>query len=107
MTPRTAGGTDQAAMRFTGLLGVDGKRHSLAKLAGKRATVLVFISGGCPTARSYQDPLIGLQARWHQAGSGWCTRPSDQRNVGIATIAPCASVTTAIMAAAMAPKVRP
>ena len=30
--------------------------------------MLVFISGGCPTARSYEDRLIGLAARWHRAG---------------------------------------
>ena len=47
---------------------MDGERHSLATLAGERATVLIFTSGGCPTARSYEDRLIGLAARWHRAG---------------------------------------
>jgi hypothetical protein len=65
-----AGGHRPAGLRFAGLPGVDGGRHSLASLAGERATVLVFISGGCPTARSYEDRLIGLQARWHRAGVG-------------------------------------
>ena len=50
------------------LAGVDGQRHSLAGLAGERATVLIFTSGSCPTARSYEERLIRLQARWHQAG---------------------------------------
>jgi peroxiredoxin len=53
---------------FEDLPGVDGERHSLAVLAGERATVLVFTSGSCPTARSYEDRLISLQARWHHRG---------------------------------------
>jgi peroxiredoxin len=53
---------------FEDLTGVDGERHSLASLAGERATVLVFSSGSCPTARSYEDRLMELQARWHHAG---------------------------------------
>jgi peroxiredoxin len=64
-----ASANEQAtARRFGDLLGVDGERHSLARLAGDRATVLVFTSGSCPTARSYEDRLIGLAARWHRAG---------------------------------------
>ena len=54
--------------RFEDLAGADGRRHSLAGLAGERATVLVFTSGSCPTARSYEDRLIKLQARWRHAG---------------------------------------
>jgi peroxiredoxin len=56
------------SLRFADLPGVDGGRHSLAVLAGERATVLVFTSGSCPTARSYEDRLIALQARWHHRG---------------------------------------
>jgi len=62
------GPTQAAGLRFAELPGVGGGRHSLAALAGERATVLVFISGGCPTARSYEDRLIRMQARWHRAG---------------------------------------
>jgi peroxiredoxin len=56
------------SLHFENLLGVDGDLHSLTTLAGERATVLVFTSGGCPTARSYEDRLIALQSRWYQAG---------------------------------------
>lgn len=56
------------SLRFEDLPGVDGERHSLAVLAGEQATVLVFTSGSCPTARSYEDRLISLQARWHHRG---------------------------------------
>ena len=69
MAARPAGANEQAAgQRFEKLEGVDGGRHSLDRLAGERATVLVFTSGSCPTARSYEDRLILLQARWHHAG---------------------------------------
>ena len=47
---------------------MDGGRCSLAALAGERATVLLFISGSCPTARSYEDRLIAMQSRWHRQG---------------------------------------
>ncbi len=56
------------SLRFADLPGVDGERHSLAVLAGERATVLVFTSGSCPTARSYEDRLIALQDRWRHQG---------------------------------------
>ena len=64
----TSGNEQATGLRFEDLLGVDGERHSLARLAGERATVLVFTSGSCPTARSYEDRLIRLAARWHHAG---------------------------------------
>lgn len=47
---------------------MDGGAHSLADLAGEQATVMLFISGSCPTARSYEDRLIAMQARWHRQG---------------------------------------
>ncbi len=69
MVAQQARESEQAmGLRFEDLLGVDGQRHSLAILAGELATVLIFTSGGCPTARSYEDRLISLQARWHHAG---------------------------------------
>ena len=69
MVSQPARGNEQASgLPFEDLPGVDGERHSLTTLAGERATVLVFTSGGCPTARSYEDRLIGLAARWHRAG---------------------------------------
>jgi peroxiredoxin len=53
---------------FKDLPGADGKRHSLSELAGQRATVLVFTSNGCPTARSYEDRLKRLQNCWQAWG---------------------------------------
>jgi hypothetical protein len=59
---------DQAGLDFTSLMGADGQRHSLASVAGERATVVIFTSNGCPTARSYEDRLIGLQSRFYDQG---------------------------------------
>jgi peroxiredoxin len=59
---------ERAGPYFEDLVGADGQRHSLSALAGQRATVLVFTSNGCPTARSYEDRLIELQRRWQAAG---------------------------------------
>jgi peroxiredoxin len=62
------GAPDRAGPDFRALIGVDGQRHSLSALAGQQATVLVFTSNGCPTARSYEDRLIRAQRRWHADG---------------------------------------
>lgn len=51
ISPPASGNTQAAGLPFEDLPGVDGERHSLTTLAGERATVLVFISGGCPTVR--------------------------------------------------------
>jgi peroxiredoxin len=59
---------ERVRTNFEDLPGADGKRHSLSELAGQRATVLVFTSNGCPTARSYEDRLMRLQRRWRARG---------------------------------------
>lgn len=50
------------------LLGTDGARRSIASLAGRTATVIVFVGNGCPTVRAYEDRLISLQETWHPQG---------------------------------------
>jgi peroxiredoxin len=42
------------------LPGVDGERRSLSALGGSLATVVVFVAGGCPTVRSYEERLMRL-----------------------------------------------
>jgi peroxiredoxin len=59
---------ERARTDFDDLPGTDGQLHSLSELAGQRATVLVFTSNSCPTARSYEDRLMRLQRRWHAWG---------------------------------------
>ena len=56
-----------AIPEFT-LRGVDGEHHSLSSLAGSRATVVVFISNGCPTVRAYEQRLIALEETWRSRG---------------------------------------
>lgn len=50
------------------LRGVDGEDHSLASLAGQIATVVVFISNGCPTVRAYEERLMAFQQARRSAG---------------------------------------
>lgn len=50
------------------LLDGDGGRLTVAALAGETATVIVFISNGCPTARAYTDRLIALHDMWAPRG---------------------------------------
>jgi thiol-disulfide isomerase/thioredoxin len=57
-----------AAVSQFDLRGVDGKHHSLPSLAGSKATVVIFISNGCPTVRSYEERLIALQETWRSQG---------------------------------------
>ena len=47
---------------------MDGRDHSLRASAGDAATVVVFVSNGCPTARAYEERLIALQGKWRLSG---------------------------------------
>lgn len=48
--------------------GVDGSRHSLQSLMGKKGTTVVFVANGCPTARSYEGRLNSLHASARERG---------------------------------------
>jgi thiol-disulfide isomerase/thioredoxin len=50
------------------LRGVDGGLYSFLEMAGSTATVVVFISNGCPTVRAYEQRLIKLQETWRSHG---------------------------------------
>ena len=50
----------QPAPAWEGLLGVDGKRHSLGDLKDARAVLLIFLSNRCPMTRSYEARLKKL-----------------------------------------------
>lgn len=45
------------------LAGTDGDYHSVSSLAGEKATVVIFVANGCPTARAYWERLKLLQDR--------------------------------------------
>ena len=50
-----------AAIFDAELPGVDGGAHRLSSLAGPNGTIVVFVAGGCPTARAYEGRLMALQ----------------------------------------------
>lgn len=56
------------APRWTGLLGVDGKRHSLGNLKDAGAVLLVFLSNRCPMTRAYEGRLKALAASFKKRG---------------------------------------
>lgn len=58
----------QRAPEFRDLLGVDGKRYSLAVFSGHSILIVVFICTGCPTVKANEERLIALQERYGQAG---------------------------------------
>lgn len=53
-----------AAPAWTGLPGVDGKKHSLADLKQKPVVVVAFTCNSCPYAVDYEDRMIAF-ARKH------------------------------------------
>ncbi len=52
------------APAWTDLEGVDGKRHSLADLAGKDVVVVVFTCNSCPVATDYEDRIIAFSKKF-------------------------------------------
>ena len=74
MTPAVAGKFNavlkvgQKAPEWSGLLGVDGKRHSLADLKAARGVLLVFLSNRCPMTRSYEARLKKLASGYRKSG---------------------------------------
>jgi peroxiredoxin len=53
---------------FKELIGVDGKRHSLADYRDAKLLVVVFTCNHCPVAVAYQDRLIALQKDYADKG---------------------------------------
>jgi peroxiredoxin len=49
-----------AAPAWTDLLGVDGKKHSLADLKDQDVVVVVFTCCSCPAAEDYEDRIIAF-----------------------------------------------
>ena len=58
----------QPAPAWEGLLGVDGKRHSLGDLKDARAVLVVFLSNRCPMTRSYEARLKKLASGYRKSG---------------------------------------
>ena len=58
----------QKAPEWTGLLGVDGKRHSLGDFRDARGVLLVFLSNRCPMTRAYEARLKKLASKYRKQG---------------------------------------
>ena len=59
---------------WTGLKGVDGRKHSLATLKDARAVLLVFLSNRCPMTRAYEQRLIAQER-------GQCACPANRADI--------------------------
>jgi peroxiredoxin len=57
------------APAWVNLPGVDGKKHSLADLKGKKVVVVVFTCNSCPVAQAYEDRIIAF-TRKHAGRNG-------------------------------------
>jgi peroxiredoxin len=57
-----------AAPDWSGIPGVDGKKHSLADYKQAKLVVLVFTCNHCPVARDYEERLIALQKEYKSKG---------------------------------------
>lgn len=58
----------ETAPDFQGLMGTDGKQHSLADYSDAKLVVLAFICNHCPVARAYEERLVALQKDYRPRG---------------------------------------
>jgi peroxiredoxin len=53
---------------FTGIVGTDDQKHSLADYKDARLVVLVFTCNHCPVANAYQDRLMAIDKEYRPKG---------------------------------------
>jgi peroxiredoxin len=53
---------------FSGIIGIDDKRHGLADYKDAKLVVLVFTCNHCPVAQAYEDRLAALQKDYQPKG---------------------------------------
>jgi len=58
----------EAGPQWNGLVGTDGKSHSLSDCKEAKAVVVVFTCNHCPVAKEYQERLIALQKDYKDKG---------------------------------------
>lgn len=56
-----------AAPTYSGLPGVDGKKHSFADLKDKDVVVLVITCNHCPIAQDYEDRIVAFAKKYTSA----------------------------------------
>jgi peroxiredoxin len=49
---------------FKGIIGTDGRKHSLADYKKAKLLVLVFTCNHCPVAAAYEDRMVALQKKY-------------------------------------------
>jgi len=59
-----------APMHDTVMKGVDGKDHSIASVAGKKGTLVVFTCNSCPFAKGWQERLAAIGNQAVKSGFG-------------------------------------
>lgn len=57
-----------AAPKWSGIIGTDGKKHGLAEYKKAKLVVMVFTCNHCPVAMAYEDRLIALQKKYKSQG---------------------------------------
>ncbi len=57
-----------AAPNWSGIPGVDGKKHGLAEYKKAKLIVAVFTCNSCPVAKAYEDRLVALQKDYKSKG---------------------------------------
>lgn len=57
-----------AAPKWSGIIGVDGKKHGLSDYKEAKLVVLVFTCNHCPVAKAYEDRLVALQKDYKSKG---------------------------------------
>jgi peroxiredoxin len=58
----------EKAPDFSGLSGIDGKKHGLSQYKKAKAVVVVFTCNPCPVAQAYEDRLVELQKDFRKKG---------------------------------------
>ncbi len=58
----------EKAPDWSGIIGVDDAKHSLADYKKSKAIVLVFTCNHCPVAKAYEDRLVALQKDYKDKG---------------------------------------
>jgi peroxiredoxin len=58
----------EKAPDWSGIVGVDDAKHSLADYKKSKAIVLVFTCNHCPVAKAYEDRLVALQKDYKKKG---------------------------------------
>jgi peroxiredoxin len=58
----------EAAPDWSGIIGVDSKKHALSDYKKAKLVVMVFTCNHCPVARDYEERLIALQEKYKPKG---------------------------------------